>query len=462
MTGRDVVWITLESVRRDHTSLASHARDTTPNLSTLAAEATEFEQCFSHDVWTRSSSASILTGLPPSAHRTWSDDAKLPEEIETIPEAFRTAGYRTACITSNGQLGPATGLDRGFEQFHYLSKSTLLAEAGPVGLGKWLLNLRRHSGGLTRDGNQHCVGYLSNRLAKRTIDDAAADDEPLFLYVHHGDSHHAYVPPIAWRDRFVDDLPMPVDEAVDLALEMSSRLHELIAQDEPFTPEEWQALRVLYDTSLAYVDHLTGDLVAHARRRLDDPVVVVTADHGELFGERGLLAHMLVANAAVSNVPLVVAGLDGLPDGGLIQHADVIRMICTDLGVDHPVPAGSDVREQPREFAVTQRGGARARAKLDAIGEHDERFPADRFHTADLTSIRTTEWRYQTSTEGSELFDLPDEETDVSGEHPSVAERLDEQCQAWLADVGRPIGSPGTAEFDEDVRAQLRELGYLQ
>jgi arylsulfatase A-like enzyme len=462
MSNRDILWITLESVRQDRTSLGGHHRDTTPNLAALAGEGAACDGCYSHDIWTRSSSASILTGQAPSAHRTWSTEASLPAGITTIPESARDAGYRTVCVSPIGQLSPSTGLDAGFEHFHYLNRSTLLSEAGPHAFARWLLNIRRHSGGITRDGNQHCTGYLCNAIAKRHIDAASSKDEPLFLYLHHSDSHHAYVPPIHWRDEFADELPFSADRAVDLALDMADRRHEHISTGELFSADEWRALRTLYDTGIAYVDHLTGELVDYARTELDDPVIVVTADHGELFGERGLLGHILVANTAVTNVPLVVLGLEDFSGDGLIQHADVMRMLCADLGIEHPVPIGRDVRDDHRQFAVTQRGGERARRNLDEISRHNDGFNDDRFHTGDLTSLRTEEWRLQFSAEGSDLFALPDETTDVSEAHPAVVDRLEARGRTWIENFGGPVGDPGTAEFDEATREQLAELGYLQ
>lgn len=458
---RSVLWITLESIRQDHTSLADHGRDTTPQLRSLARDGRSFSDCHSHDIWTRASSASILTGYPSSAHRTWSSDAKLPGAIRTIPESFRDASYRTACISPNANLSAATGLDRGFEHFHYLVRSTLLEEAGWRSLAKWALNYRAHAGGATLDGNQHCIGYLSNAIAKRHIETAADTDEPLFLYLHHGDSHHPYVPPVAWRSRFADDRERSAASGIDLALEMSAQLHEFIAREAPFTDDEWRVLTTLYDSTIAYVDSLVGDLVEYARARLPDPIVVVTADHGELFGEHGLLAHMLVTDDAVSRVPLVVAGLDDLPSSGLIQHADVMQAICNELDIDHPVPAGRDPRDTRRTYAVTQRGGKRARQKLETIAAHNAAFPVGEFHSSDLTAVRTDRWRYQRSDDGAELFARDRETTDVSGEHPGPANRLDDYLTEWTQDVGRPVGRTEEATFDDEMAAQLRDLGYL-
>jgi len=462
MARRSIVWITLESVRRDHTSLGDHVRDTTPQLSSLASRGHDFDRCFSHDIWTRSSSASILTGHAPSAHQTWAKDAKLPSAIQTIPEALRREGYRTVGITSNGQISSATGLDRGFDAFQYLTKTTLLEEVAPLSLLKWAVNFRRHSGGFTLDGSRHCLGYLETEVAKGHIDAAARSDEPLFLYIHLGDSHHAYVPPVAWRDTFAEDLPMSIEDAVSVAVRMSDRLHEYTAMDDPFSEEEWQALQVMYDMSISYVDHLTGRIVEYARDRLVDPIFVVTADHGELFGECGLLAHMLCINDAVTHVPLVVEGIEDLPDGRMIQHADVMELLCSELGVDHGVPAGRDLREAPREVAVTQRSGARAQSKLELLAEHSDDFPTGSFLAGDVTSLRTEDWRYERSDAGSRLFGLPEETTDVSEAYPDIAEQFEARSAAWLREFGQPVSRPGTARFDEGTATQLRDLGYVE
>lgn len=76
------------SLRSNNTGC--HSRKTTPQLRSLLQrpDSLSFDFCFSHDIWTRSSTASILTGQAPIDHQTWADDAKLPDEIKTIPNIF--------------------------------------------------------------------------------------------------------------------------------------------------------------------------------------------------------------------------------------------------------------------------------------------------------------------------------------------------------------------------------------
>ena len=466
MGQRDVIWITLESARQDHTSLGGHERDTTPNLRRISEESDGawFDSCFSHDIWTRPSSASILTGHASSSHQVWSNDAYLPDVIETIPEQFRERGYRTVCVSPNAQLSSATGLDRGFEHFHYLSRSTLREEAGTVTLLRYLANLRRHSAGFTTDTRKHSIGYLSTSIAERHVRTAARNDDPLFLYVHLGDSHHPYVPPLIEQEEFASDLDLPLEEAIETALDMSDDLHEKIANHVPFTTAQWNALAVLYDAGIRYVDRLTGALVETARERLDDPIIVITGDHGELFGEHGCLAHMLVANTAVSEVPMVIAGIDGLSgrNRGLVQHADIMQAVVSECGLNYDVPIGRDPRTSDRSIAVTQRGGVRADETLDMIRQHNKSFDDTVYPKGDVTSIRTEEYRYQWDDSGGELFALPDETVDVSNTEPAVARRLRKQYEDWIDEFGQPSATADTsAEFSPEMQQQLRDLGYL-
>lgn len=465
MANRDIIWITLESVRQDRTSLSEHTRDTTPYLRQLAADAdgTAFPNCVSHALWTRPSSTSILTGRTPSDHRVWSYDASLSRDITTIPEQLRDRGYRTAAVSPIAQVSPATGLDRGFDDFHYLGRKELFREAGLKTSLQYLANINNHSGGFTRDTKKHCRGFFTRSMATRHIDRAASDGDPLFLYVHVGDTHHVYYPPNAWHDTFADDLDLPIDEALAVAIDMSDNLHKHIAHGVPFDDAEWNALNIMYETCLAYVDSLVETIVERARARLDDPIVVVTADHGEFFGEHGLLAHMLVPHSAVTNVPLVVYGLD-IPAGterGLVQPADVMAMLSAECGLDLEVPIGQDIRVVPREFAVTQRGGLRAQNNFAKLREYVPDFDVTQYPAGEVNSLRSLDYRYERHENGAHLFDIADETTDVSGDHPDVVGEMDYALDEWLETYGRPSGTEETATFSHDMQAQLRDLGYL-
>lgn len=462
---RDIVWVTLESIRRDRTSQGGHERQTTPNLVRLASreDAIGFENAVTHSIWTRPSTASILTGRAPSDHRVWSAEAALPDGMRTIPEQLRDAGYRTVGVSANPQFSPATGLDRGFERFHYLQRGSLIDEAGLGTVCRYLLNVRRHSAGLTTDTRQHCLGFLHDSIARRHVRQAADGDRPLFLYVHLGDSHHPYCPPKGFRDRFADELTLPPADALAAVLDTSDRLHEYIADGVPFDEERWNALSVLYDTCLAYVDALAGSIVDAALSRLDDPVIVVTADHGELFGEDDLLAHMLSMHTAVTDVPLVVCGLDEQAEAdGPVQHADVWATLSGRSIPSVDVPVGRDLVTEARSVAVTQRGGERAAKKIETIAAHNPSFDGDRYGRGAVTSLRTESHRLRHDADGEALFDLRDETDDISETEPELAAELSDATNEWLRDRGQPSAQRGEeATFTPEMQSRLENLGYL-
>jgi uncharacterized sulfatase len=378
-----------------------------------------------------------------------------------VPEQLSDSGYRTACVSPIAQVSEATGLDRGFDDFHYLSRGTLLDEAGLLTVLRFLRNIRRHSAGLTTDTKKHCTGYLVTEIAKRHIRRTRQNSDPLFLYTHIGDSHHAYYPPKGWQDVFADDLKLPLDEALDVVMDMSDELINNIANGAQFTDNEWNAIEVLYDTCIRYVDHLAGEIVDTARTHLENPIIVITADHGELFGEQGCLAHMLVANTAVSNVPLVISGIDDLESSeSLVQHTDALQLITEVCDLDIPIPAGTDIRSAERTATVTQRGGKRAQKKLQQIQEHNPTFDASQFHWDDLTSLRTTDYRYQCSDDREELFELPDETTNRSNHQPSMTDEFRQLAEEWLIEH-RGSSEKEQAEFSEQMQQQLKDLGYL-
>lgn len=461
----NVLWISLESFRADHTSLLGYERDTTPELARLASLDgwQTHDRCFAHGVWTRSSTASILTGTYPSAHRTGFDAGKLPAELDTVPELLGSVGYRTACVSPNPHIHPSTDLDRGFDRFTFLSLEEILREHGPVPLLKYARNVRKHSAGFTRDRRLHNFGYLINELAKRTVDPVG--DRPEFLYVHHPDSHHPFCPPLSFRERFADEIQMSAERATELALDVSARMNEYMADGVPLGDDEHEALVAMYDTQLAYVDSLVRDLVEWAiADRPDDVIVVISGDHGEYLGEHGLLAHRIALDTIVSHVPLLVFGLPevDLSDQPVVQHADVVRTILEMVGADTGQCQGVDLRTETREYAVTQRGADRTTNTLDTLANLNPDFDRSQFVESDVTSVQTADYRYERHADDETLYRIRTGDIDEPTVDEDRRERFAAFLDEWLAGPGQPVTEGGSeADLDPKTVARLKELGYM-
>ena len=169
----NILFIVLDSVRYDRTTVGGHHRDTTPHLQRIAdqADGLSFETAIAHAKHTSKSSASILTGKFPAEHRFGYESNTLDPAIATVPEAFRDAGYATVGVTNNGLVTEEKGPARGFEDFTLLPKRPIEI-LQTVGLGptlRFILNIRRHSAGFQRDIHRHSGAYLTTSIVKNRL-----------------------------------------------------------------------------------------------------------------------------------------------------------------------------------------------------------------------------------------------------------------------------------------------------
>lgn len=460
---QNIVWITIDSIRYDHSSMSGYRRDTTPNLDRLAADsrATSFDQCITHGKWTGTSTASILTGTSPPTHQIYgASDSVLGETVATVPEMLPEE-YTSLSLISNPNAGPAKALDRGFDVVKEFYPSRLLDTVGLRTMLNTIPRVWSHGGGVTTDIERHkgISSYMMADAAKRLV---SKQDDPYFMYLHLNSSHHAYLPPASYVDRFTDELDSGPDSALETAQSRYQDIHELIAAG--LDDEEWQQVIAMYDAVLSHVDTCVGDLVDAIRRMDEDPIVVITGDHGDLLGEYGLAGHKFALHDALIHVPLVTHGLDGIDhqSDNVVQHIDVLRTLLSQVGVDHEQLEGIDLTTATREFAVSQRSGENARKNLEKTREYDPEYELPVGHPSTLTSIRSTDHKLLYGEDGDELFALPDESTDVRAAYEDTYETMLSYAEIWLEDHDSEGGAvERTEELDADLKEQLSDMGYL-
>jgi arylsulfatase A-like enzyme len=186
----------------------------------------------------------------------------LSEEFQTLAEAFREGGYRTAAFVDQVHLRARFGFGQGFEVYRDLR------------------------------------GHRASDLSRRALSWLAQPSErPFFLYLHMLDAHWPYnsfrASAAQVFGRLTLSRPFRADE--------EPRPSELSRQD-------LRALRARYDAEVAAVDAAIGELRAGLEegRLFDDTILVVTADHGEAFGEHGALQHGTAPYRELAAVPLVL------------------------------------------------------------------------------------------------------------------------------------------------------------
>jgi uncharacterized sulfatase len=455
----NILWLTLDSVRQDHTTMGGYERETTRTIQRLAdsRNGVAFSSCFSHARASATSIPSMLSGTYPSRHRTYyGDSTSFPEELPLVSELLADVGYHTVGVSNNGYASSLTSVDRGFDEFVLLGSTPaeILRSAGIRAVLKYVRNIRTHSVGFDTDVHAHSGAYLLTEIAKRQVRKA---DPPLFMYVHYNEPHRAYYPPLPYLDRFTDDLSMSGAEAAELAMEVHHNLLEIVARGCDLTAEEFAALKAMYDAEIAYTDDLVGELIEFAQTQLTDTVVVVTADHGELFGEDGMLAHKYSMHNAVLNVPLVISGVQGLSDEGLVQHTDVMRTLLETIGADTESIQGVDLHRDTRQYAISQS----PLDSFDPLLEYNPEFDTSQFCADPYSVIQNGEFKYVQRPDAPRLYRLPDETENVINVYPDVADELDRELTEWLDTDGTPVGRGDDVELDETMRSRLADLGYL-
>ena len=285
----NIILIVLDTVRADHLSSYGYSKKTSPHFDQLAEEGVLFETAKTTSHWTPPAHASLFTGLLPSEHGVTSYHLKLRQDCKTLAEHLRRQGYRTFGISANYLVGDGR-LDKGFEQFVEPWRHDRFSLASRIGAR---LNT---SDPITAPN----VNSLLNRWL---VYDNRRDTRPFFLFVNYVDPHLIYQFHPGISERFLTK-PHSMEEIK--ALPQNGRL--FFAGKVKYSKEDFQLLSDLYDGEIAYVDHSLGELVDMLRqnRILDKSILVITSDHGEYFGEHGLMTHMCGLYEEALHVPLLV------------------------------------------------------------------------------------------------------------------------------------------------------------
>lgn len=462
----NVVWINLDSIRADHTTMAGYNRETTPTLQRIADAGRAYTNCFAHGNWSLPSVTSMLTGTYPFHHGVGPFNEVLPDEVDTVPELFSAAGYRTAGLSLNGYVNNTTGLDRGFDQFEWLNLSNLVSGAGLGSTLRYLFGIRCHSAGLSlRPTSKHTTDFLAADVGSRWLRQLA-DEEPFFLFVHAQAAHLPYYPPLPYHDRFTDDLSMSPATAARTAFKETDTYLKATAKRCQFDSETWGAIRAMYDANVAYADSQIQRLYETVQALdIEETVFVVTSDHGDMHGEYDILGHLLALHDGVTHVPLVVDGpseiLDALGDSDLVQHIDLMTTLLAIAGGETHQLQGHDLRRTERSVAVSQRGPTYYDKRLAELRTHAPDYDPPDGHDGTLTALRTEDWTFLSNGETQQLFAPHDEETAVTDVHPDVVAWFEEQLCDLPTDAGAALETEREKELSDGVRGQLADMGYI-
>lgn len=275
----NVILVTFDTTRYDHLGCNGDPEARTPVVDGLAARGLLFDHAYASVALTLPSHTTMLSGLEPIGHGVHNNGRfRVPDDVETLAERLKAAGYDTAAFLSAFVLDVRYNLSQGFDVYSNETKPS----SGPLNLGV-----------PTRPGEEvtdEALGWLRERSGER----------PFFLWAHYYDAHL----PRDIKDGF-RDIPDP------------------------------------YRAEIAYADAQLGRLLEgiNAAKGKRENFIIFTADHGESLGEHGESTHGLVAYDSTLHVPLILVG-PGVPSGersdAYVRHVDIVPTVLQAVGL--PVP----------------------------------------------------------------------------------------------------------------------------
>jgi choline-sulfatase len=280
-----VILILMDAVRPDHVGCYGYHRDTTPRIDDLARSGLVFDDAVAQAPWTLPSVATILSSTFPSQHgakRVEGRNVAMKDLETTFVELLGNEGYRTCSMSTAKIFRPELGLSQGFRESY-------VAGQGPNVLEKVAaMELTEASAAWLR---QH-------------------KKEKCFLFIHHYDTHYPYKAEEGCTDRFNPGYEGPYrfrfgDSSLRiLKAARAGRLEDAVS----LTDADINQVKTLYDCELVRTDTAIGRLVDSlaAWGCLEKSLIIISADHGEEFLERGSLDHGQTVFDESIRVPLVM------------------------------------------------------------------------------------------------------------------------------------------------------------
>lgn len=301
----NIILITIDALRYDHLGCYGYERDVSPHIDSLAKEGALFTQAICQGGWTWGSLASLMTSNYPATAGAFGWGYSLNPSLPTLASLLKNNGYYTAAINGHrlAERLSGVGASRGFDVWEHRREPMDAA-------------------GVTRKATD----FLQNNCTKK-----------FFLWLHYFDTHMPYAPPYPYNSMFLGNDIKTGRPNIPLSRHL---LQEAVPS---YTPKgdirDIDYLKGQYDGAMRYIDDQVGVLL-HKLVELglhNKTMVIITADHGELFGEHGsLFGHRTLYEENI-RVPLIIWCKNVLSTSATIRQQvasiDIAPTILASLGI---------------------------------------------------------------------------------------------------------------------------------
>jgi arylsulfatase A-like enzyme len=474
-TPPNVLLVVIETTRADHVGCYGYFRDTTPAIDLWMAEGgTLFENAIVSAPFSGPSKASIATGRYPMSHGVRDHPMLLPYEEKTLAEILKERGYATAGIGHGAFEDPEYGYHQGFDYFKSITASYEIDSFWPFvktfglslnRIAPWYADIDERAYDVNAE---HAVDMAHDWMSSRV-----EEGEPFFMCLEFNEPHFRYEPPPPFDTAFG-----PTDKGKKLVNDIQTApggtgQYRYGLDSTDVDQESLEQLVALYDGEIAFVDHAMGKLLEAMSQAgyLASTVVIVTADHGENFGEHDVyFCHTFLYESSV-RVPLLVRYPTAIPAGVRVHDpVELIDIVPTVLDLTGIEKDGLQL-DGTSLLDVIETGAGKPYVFIESRNYHPSLAKYEHYRLTlpgiegkwravrhgDLKLIRIP----TTSGPVWEMYDLaadPMETVNLSGEHP-MEEELRKVLEGWMA-LDQGAGGEG-ADQDREAMERLRSLGYV-
>lgn len=393
MDKRNVVLITLDSVRADHCSFMGYSRKTTPTIDRMARKGIVFTNAIASSVPTGPSIFSLFTSkylntskiLDPTVMRSNFKKSR------TLAEVLRSYYYKTIAIHNHPWLSEIFGFNKGFEYYLYNVSEFITGRRSSI---RWFKDFIKLEG--------VCLPW--EKYYQNIINNIKKLKKPWFMWTILLDTHTPYLPPKharKWSKSPLSTLKL---------MYYYTKLRFLKSKHN----KKIQLIIDAYDSILyadLFIKRLWEDLKDY------DPIVIIHADHGDGFGEHGYYSHPPMLYEELIHIPLVIYNADARYQVdnpfSLIKLANIVLNL---LGIEESL--------YPISYSI------------EKIIDHNEYEFAQVFENGKRKiAIRLKDWKYIVSEKGEELYNLkndPYEQNNVIQEHPDIVSDLRKLLKKFL------------------------------
>lgn len=442
-----IVW---DTTRRDRLSLYGYERDTTPNLRKFEKDSVVYDNAYVPSNWTVPSHASLFTGVYPAWHGALSHQSmSTTPRLKTMMEALVDVGYQTVNFTSNQVISNARAA-RGFMEETIIPHeySLMMSSGTPISYpsaAKWISSKRDKS-------------------------------RPFFMYLNSLEPHDRY-----------DNLDEPwlrkyLDEDLDIkAFRRSCFERKVIEKTStrtrnerfavPYTKHDLKVFNAFYDANIAFLDTWLNSLLSNLNKVekevMDNTMVIITSDHGEMLGEHGLVTHHGGMYEELCRVPLVIK----YPKGVMAPHRASQRISWLDIPYTIAELAGlnwPDDRPQHGKSLLSYLPEKRTLYMEDGRPNDKSRFKPKGMDDKNYHYMRTIlkdDLKYTWKDNGiHNLFDLsrdPKENDNLLETQPEIVAQLHGQMVDFFDNTPFGPDQKSSSPISGDDIEALKALGYI-